>query len=477
MLLGYRIRQKSILWPLVVVMLPGWLVLVALVRRPAADWHVRMAFRERVAQVMRAYDFAEWDLQTAAPVSTAELRARVEDLYRQWHEAGLRDDSELVDEALVWLRFGEQARAAERLAEVEKPEMAGPFYTLTKKLAQSPPAAPGQAWKPLEADLEEVKKLARSWPGDWYLSPLGQATTDRRPDMAKNEARNGWLLSQRLHVADLLLTGLGILALLLAWPAWRTLGGPWRVWPWCERMQRLWPMALVLCALSLRGLALLLGGTVARMLVPLVSTAGQHDFLVVYTLQTSLNFAFGMAVAVATTYGVKEFIAGGWGTLGEVLGFEWADFKDRRLWLVAFPCAVALMSGLEPLGPWLEAHHLGAGGLYDSLSRSPAGYPLLAAVLSVMQAVLVAPLIEEMIYRGFLLSALRNGLGTVGGVLLSSAIYALAHGASLTGTITAFCYGIGYALLKLHTGRLGAAMVMHGCVALIGVAVVLIRGG
>ena len=59
MLLGYRIRQQSILWPLVAVMLPGWLLLVSLVRRPNSDLHTQLALHDRVARQMLAYDEAE----------------------------------------------------------------------------------------------------------------------------------------------------------------------------------------------------------------------------------------------------------------------------------------------------------------------------------------------------------------------------------------------------------------------------------
>lgn len=464
MLLGHRVSQKSILWPLVAVMLPGWLVLVSLVRRPEANWHVQMAFREKVAQLMRAYDYAEQE-----PAQAKALHAQIDSLFSQWHATGLANDSQRVDETVVRLRLGDHEREADALNEVKNPKSASHYYGLTLKALHDQPM--------LAEDQEKLEWLKKTWPQDWWVETLSRMLTKpaviTTPEEKSLDQRAWW----RWRVAEGLVPGLGIVALLLAWPALKLLNGTWTVWPYCERVQRLWPVPLMLCVLSLRGLFLLLGGTMAGMFVPLFSFAGQHDILTVYHIQTCLNFVFNMLVVVASTYGVKECVAANWGSLGDVLGFERADFFDRRLWMVAFPCAVALVFILEPLPQMLDHWHLGGASLYDSLMRSPGGYGPLAALLSVVQAVLIAPVIEEMIYRGFLLSALRNALGTVGGVVLSSAIFALAHGASFTGTVTAFLYGAAYATLKLHTGRLGAAMLMHGCVAAIVTALMLLHGG
>ncbi len=462
MLLGHRVSQKSILWPLVVVMLPGWLVLVSLTRRPAADWHLQMAFRERVAQQMLACDQAE---QNGDAASLPRRRHEVASLLRQWHEAGLANDAQLVDEAVVWLRFDERDPASQALAAVKEPKKASPYFNAVQK------ALLHQTLEPQEE--QKLDALEKAWPGDWWVATVARLGGE---DTAGN-APSGRLAWWRLRIADSLPDALGLIALLLAFPALKVLNGTWKVWPYCERVQRLWPVPLMLCVLSLRGLFLLLGGTLARMVVPLISTAGQHDFLTVYQLSACLGFAFNMLVVVATTYGVKECVAAGWGTLGDVLGFEPADFADRRLWLAAFPCAVALVFCLEPLPRMLDGWHLGGSSLYDALSRSPGGYGALGTLLSVAQVVVIAPFVEEIIYRGFLLSTLRNALGTVPAVLFSSLIFALAHGSSVTGMVTAFLYGAAYASLKLHTGRLGAAMLMHSSVAAIITALTLLRGG
>ena len=94
-----------------------------------------------------------------------------------------------------------------------------------------------------------------------------------------------------------------------------------------------------------------------------------------------------------------------------------------------------------------------------------------------IQAVALAPFFEEVIYRGFLLSALRNCFGPLLALVLSSILFALAHGSSLTGLVTELIRGAAYGSIKLHTGRLGVAILLHACVSAIQIAVLLLQGG
>lgn len=461
MLLGYRVSQKSILWPLVAVMLPGWLVLVALVRRPASDWHTQMALHARVGRQMEACDHA-----ATRGDSTEVYQAKVASLYRQAHEAGLIKDSQNVEEAIVWLRLGEKDKARAALDAVDKPELAGPAYPLTRKTLENQPLD--------DSERQKLRELLAASPQDWWLQTLARYQhLENAPPFQQQELWS-WRL---LTLADWLLPALGAAALLLAAPAFRQLCGTWTIWPYSERVQRLWPVALMLTVLSLRGLFLILGNRVAGLVVPLISWAGQRDPLTVFHIQVALGFVCNAAVLIATTWGVKECLAWRWGTLGEVLGFGKAEFLERRLWLITFPCAVALLWLEAPLPALLDQWRIGGPAIFESLTRSPGGHNWAGTFLSVIQAVLLAPFFEEVIYRGFLLSSLRTCLGSTRGIVLSSLIFALAHGSSLTGTAAAFILGAACAAIKLHTGRLGTAIALHACVAVIQTATLLLQGG
>ena len=468
MLLGYRVSQKSILWPLVAVMLPGWLLLVFLVRRPATDMHTQLALRSRVAQQMLAYDHAETlEIPAQGKTSLPGRRARIETLFQQAEQAGLITDAQRTDEAVVWLRLGDPDKAAASLAGVVQPKTAGPYLAITQKTVQHQSLT--------DDDKQVLQDLMTRLPDDWWVNTLAQWQGLGRSSPAFASQRQ-WAWWQ-LRLADGLLPALGILALLLAIPAIKCLRSPWSIWPYSERVQHLWPVALMLCVLSLRGLFLLLGGSVARIVLPLISWAGQRDVFTVFHIQVCLGFLFNMLVLIGTTYGVKECVASHWGTLGDVLGFERRELLNRKLWCVAFPGAIALTYGLQPLPELLDHWHIGGTSIFDSLSRSPGGLNTLGMLLSVIQAVALAPFFEEVIYRGFLLSALRNCFGPLLALVLSSILFALAHGSSLTGLVTELILGAAYGSIKLHTGRLGVAILLHACVSAIQVAVLLLQGG
>ncbi|MDB6075031.1 MAG: putative rane associated protease [Verrucomicrobiaceae bacterium] len=469
MLLGYRVSQKSILWPLVVVMLPGWLLLVSLVRRPNTDLHTQIVLRERIAQQMLAYDYAQTsDSPAYGKASLPGRRAKVDFIYRQTEQAGLIKDPQRVDAALVWLRLGDDGRASRMLAGIEKPKEAVPYFDLIQKTVAH------EFWS--QKDKEKLMALEKQHPEDWWLNTLASMQGLDPSPAIPIFWRAQWAWWQ-LRIADWLLPSLGVLAFMLSFSAIASLRGPWSIWPYSERVQHLWPLALMLCVVSLRGLFLLLGNKIGGIILPLISWAGQRDPLTVFHIQVCLGFFFSMLLLAATTYGVKESVAAHWGSLGDVLGFERKEFRDRRLWCLAFPCAVALVAFLQPLPMLLDQWQIGGPSIYDSLSRSPGGYNSLGTVLSVIQAVLLAPFFEEIIYRGFLLAAFRNYFGPLLGILFSSLIYALAHGSSLAGTVTAFAYGVAYAAIKLHTGRISVAILIHACVGAVQIVLMLLQGG
>lgn len=74
-------------------------------------------------------------------------------------------------------------------------------------------------------------------------------------------------------------------------------------------------------------------------------------------------------------------------------------------------------------------------------------------------AVVVIPFLEEVLFRGFLLELFRSKLGTAAGVVISSSLFAVAHG--LTAAPTIFVLAVVIAIVKLRTRSLYAAWVVH----------------
>jgi membrane protease YdiL (CAAX protease family) len=149
-------------------------------------------------------------------------------------------------------------------------------------------------------------------------------------------------------------------------------------------------------------------------------------------------------------------------------------------------------SGHAPFGGWLQWHWppLGSavrqaittllmvlplvalsGWLIDLIWPNPGGSnPLLELVLTssnglalalfAFTAIVLAPLFEEVLFRGVLLPVLGRRFGSVWGVLISAAVFALAH-LSLSELVPLFLLGCGLGWLRWRSGRLAPSVLMH----------------
>lgn len=81
-------------------------------------------------------------------------------------------------------------------------------------------------------------------------------------------------------------------------------------------------------------------------------------------------------------------------------------------------------------------------------------------LLRLISGALVAPVCEELFFRGYLLGALKR-YGTPAAVLVSSLCFALVHG--MDGMVIRALLGALFALLMIRSGSLYAPMLAHGC--------------
>jgi membrane protease YdiL (CAAX protease family) len=88
-------------------------------------------------------------------------------------------------------------------------------------------------------------------------------------------------------------------------------------------------------------------------------------------------------------------------------------------------------------------------------------------IIILIAAVVVAPIVEELIFRGVLLRSLRSRLSTVPAVLVQSVVFAAAHasgdyGAGNLGLIlTLIPLGVTLGFAAERAGRLGPSMLAH----------------
>ncbi len=83
-----------------------------------------------------------------------------------------------------------------------------------------------------------------------------------------------------------------------------------------------------------------------------------------------------------------------------------------------------------------------------------------AFILLFLTTTIIAPLFEEIIFRGVLLPVLARDYGKIIGILISSFVFALAH-LSLNEFPPLFVLGIGLATTRLISGRLSSSIFMH----------------
>lgn len=74
-------------------------------------------------------------------------------------------------------------------------------------------------------------------------------------------------------------------------------------------------------------------------------------------------------------------------------------------------------------------------------------------LLLAMQAVIAAPIVEEMMFRGLLFKGLRSRWGFVIGAVVSSAIFALSHNTLPNGFLTLWTIGMGLCCASIQHER------------------------
>ena len=141
----------------------------------------------------------------------------------------------------------------------------------------------------------------------------------------------------------------------------------------------------------------------------------------------------------------------------------WLQWK----WRPASSAVSSAIVGLLMVLPVVTA----TSWIIDRVWSDPGGSnPLLELVLTsadplalgcfALTALVVAPLFEEVLFRGVLLPVAGQRLGGAGAVVLSAAIFAIAH-LSLAELAPLFVLGLGLGWLRWRSGRLGSAVLMH----------------
>lgn len=119
-------------------------------------------------------------------------------------------------------------------------------------------------------------------------------------------------------------------------------------------------------------------------------------------------------------------------------------------------CQVLLIPVLYLVIQWFTGHLDVSGPARELTDRADGG----AFVVLGLFVVVVAPVVEELFYRGLLLRAMSRRWGDRAAVVASSAVFAASH-FELVVFPGLFVFGVVLAVLAVRTGRLGASIATH----------------
>ena len=129
---------------------------------------------------------------------------------------------------------------------------------------------------------------------------------------------------------------------------------------------------------------------------------------------------------------------------------------DKGIFL-AIGCAVVMYFFLDKcLDPIFEGMFPGSEDRY----QETLGHLREAPILSFIQVCILAPVMEEILMRGFLLDGLSVNYGKVTALLISSALFALLH-FNMVQTLSALICGMVLGLLYIRTDSLICCIAAH----------------
>jgi hypothetical protein len=184
----------------------------------------------------------------------------------------------------------------------------------------------------------------------------------------------------------------------------------------------------------------------ARKVVAVVTAVGGELLLLAGVL------AFGRAVAAR---------AGGWRT---AFGLDWIRKRDWLPWILGFGIIYAVRTAVM----FMAAVMTDGRALREANNLDPGRPTVLSVVVLFVIVVVLAPITEELMFRGLLLRSFLRRMAFWPAAVLSSAFFALFHVyevhtvlGAVTLALSVGVVGLGNCFVVRITGRLAPAMMIH----------------
>ena len=191
-------------------------------------------------------------------------------------------------------------------------------------------------------------------------------------------------------------------------------------------------------------------------LVELFSTRLSNEL--VQSLKIFIGYLFMAIPPLFIIFYQIKYLEGNYSFKKDYFQFNYLPIKDSILqgikgWLMVIP--FVLMVSLL-MNNFIDNQN-GSNPLLEIVLNNNNYFSF---ILLFLTTTLLAPLFEEIVFRGVLLPILSRDFGIILGITISSFIFALAH-LSISEMPPLFVLGIGLGITRLISGRLLSSVVMH----------------
>ncbi len=209
-----------------------------------------------------------------------------------------------------------------------------------------------------------------------------------------------------------------------------------------------WSIRQVLISVAVIALAFLvvIGGIGGLVEVVAVSGWGEHVVLLVATLALQ-----GVMLLSVWIFAVRP-LGGRWASLGFR---QVRPISTTLIAIAGITACQAVVVGYVQLVDWLEIDFLVPRNPFESWDIDPISFAIIA-----LSAVIIAPLFEEIFFRGFMYQAFRKTMPVWTAAILTSLVFGMAH---IDPAIIIPIALVGMILLGIYrwTGNLWSSIITH----------------
>lgn len=137
--------------------------------------------------------------------------------------------------------------------------------------------------------------------------------------------------------------------------------------------------------------------------------------------------------------------------------FGTLGFRKANGWYYLVAIVIAVFFWIADF--WLQSYYFMDNGRNDAITLQ-SDIKQFGAISIVLAICFLAPIAEEILFRGILLKGLADRLSPLWSILLSSMLFAAIH-FSVNDTLTLFIVAVGYSMLTLKARSIWPAILAH----------------